>query len=242
MTDSQCAVVVGAGTGTGSEIAKLLSGEGYSVALARRNADALTPLVAEIEDGGGRAIAVGVDAGNEDQVISLFEQAEQRFGTPRVAVYNAAGFTMGSILETTSEKFGEMWRAASYGGFLVGREAAKRMVPRGEGTILFTGATAAVKASANFAAFASSKHGLRAVAQSMAKELGPKGIHVAHLIIDGVIDVPRVHEHMPELAASKGDEGLIDPKSIAATMLWLHRQPRNAWTFELDLRPYKEGW
>jgi NAD(P)-dependent dehydrogenase (short-subunit alcohol dehydrogenase family) len=242
MTDTQCAVVVGAGTGTGAEIAKLLSTEGYSVVLARRNADALAPLVTEIERDGGKAIAIGADASDEAQIVSLFEQSEQRFGAPRVVVYNAAGFTMGPILEATSDQFEEMWRAASYGGFLVGREAARRMVPRGEGTILFTGATAAVKASANFAAFASGKHGLRAVAQSMAKELGPKGIHVAHLIIDGIIDVPRVHEQMPEFAASKGEDGLIDPKSIAATMLWLHRQPRNAWTFELDLRPFKEIW
>ena len=242
MTDSQCAVVVGAGSGTGAEIAKLLAREGFSVVLARRNADALAPLASEIEGAGGAAAAIGVDAGDEDQVIDLFAQAEQRFGAPKIVVFNAAGFTMGSILEATSDEFEEMWRAASYGGFLVGREAARRMAPHGEGTILFTGATAAVKASAKFAAFASGKHGLRAVAQSMAKELGPKGIHVAHLIIDGVIDVPRVHEHMPELAASKGEDGLIDPKSIAATMLWLHRQPRNAWTFELDLRPYRESW
>lgn len=242
MTDSQCAVVVGAGTGTGAEIAKLLAREGYSVVLARRSADALAPLVVEIEGDGGTAFAVAADAGDEDQVVSLFEESERRFGAPKVVVFNAAGFTMGSILDATSSDFEEMWRAASYGGFLVGREAATRMVPHGEGTILFTGATAAVKASAKFAAFASGKHGLRAVAQSMAKELGPKGIHVAHLIIDGVIDVPRVHEHMPELAASKGEDGLIDPKSIAATMFWLHRQPRNAWTFELDLRPYKEVW
>lgn len=242
MTDSQCAVVVGAGTGTGAEIAKLLAREGYAVVLARRNADALAPLVAEIEGDGGTAVAIGADAGYETQILHLFEQSEQRFGAPKVVVYNAAGFTMGSILETESDQFEEMWRAASYGGFLVGREAARRMVPHGEGTILFTGATAAIKASAKFAAFAAGKHGLRAVAQSMAKELGPRGIHVAHLVIDGVIDVPRVHEQMPELAASKGEDGLIDPKSIASTMLWLHRQPRNAWTFELDLRPYKEPW
>ena len=149
---------------------------------------------------------------------------------------------MGSVLDTTVEGFEDMWRASSLGGFLVGREAARRMVPRGRGTILFTGATAAMKASANFAAFASGKHGLRAVAQSMAKGLGPKGIHVAHAIIDGVIDVPRVHEAMPDLAKAKGDDGLIDPKAIAETYFWLHEQPRNAWTFELDLRPYKEPW
>jgi NAD(P)-dependent dehydrogenase (short-subunit alcohol dehydrogenase family) len=242
MTEDRCAVVVGAGTGTGAEIARLLARQGYSLVLVRRDAAALAPLAAEIEGKGGLARAVGADASDEAQVVALFKEAEQLFGPPRIVVFNAAGFTMGSILETGSGRFEEMWRATSYGGFLVGREAAKGMVPHGRGTILFTGATAAVRASAGFAAFAAGKHGLRAVAQSMAKELGPKGIHVAHLIVDGVIDVPRVHEHMPELAASKGEDGLIDPASIAATVLWLHQQPRNAWTFELDLRPFTESW
>jgi NAD(P)-dependent dehydrogenase (short-subunit alcohol dehydrogenase family) len=242
MANSKCAVVVGAGTGTGAEVAKMLIGNGYSVALARRTPEALAPLVKEIEAGGGSVVAVGADASDEAQVERLFEHAESAFGPPRFVLFNAAGFAMGPIVETTSEQFEDMWRAASYGGFVVGREAARRMVPHGEGTILFTGATAAVKASASFAAFAAGKHGLRAVAQSMAKELGPQGVHVAHLIIDGVIDVPRVHETMPDLAASKGEDGLIDPMSIAATMLWLHEQPKNAWTFELDLRPFKETW
>jgi NAD(P)-dependent dehydrogenase (short-subunit alcohol dehydrogenase family) len=237
-----CAVVVGAGTGTGAEIAKKLAATGYPVVVARRTAAALGPLVEQIEAAGGAAIAVGADASDEAQIVDLFERAETEYGAPGFVLYNAAGFAMGPIAETSSEQFEEMWRAASFGGFLVGREAARRMEPHGEGTILFTGATAAVKASANFAAFAAGKHGLRAVAQSMAKELGPKGIHVAHLIIDGVIDVPRVHESMPDLAASKGEDGLIDPGSIASTMLWLHQQPKNAWTFELDLRPFKEPW
>jgi NAD(P)-dependent dehydrogenase (short-subunit alcohol dehydrogenase family) len=237
-----CAVIVGAGSGTGTEVAKAVARTGHPVVLARRSADALGPLVTEIENEGGSALAVGADASDEAQIAELFDQAVSNFGPPGFVLFNAAGFAMGPIAETSAEQFGEMWRAASYGGFLVGREAARHMEPHGEGTILFTGATAAVKASANFAAFAAGKHGLRAVAQSMAKELGPKGIHVAHLIIDGVIDVPRVHESMPDLAASKGQDGLIDPKSIASTMLWLHEQPKNAWTFELDLRPFKEPW
>jgi NAD(P)-dependent dehydrogenase (short-subunit alcohol dehydrogenase family) len=233
---------VGAGTGTGAEVAKLIAREGHSVVVVRRNAEALSDLVAEIEADGGAALAVGADASDEGRVTALFEQAEGAFGPPRIVVYNAAGFSMGSIMDTGLEDFEQMWRAAAAGGFLVGREAARRMVPHGEGTILFTGATAAIRAGAGFAAFASGKHGLRAVAQSMAKELGPKNIHVAHLIVDGVIDVPRVHEAMPDLAASKGSDGLINPQSIAATMMWLHRQPRDAWTFELDLRPFKEPW
>jgi NAD(P)-dependent dehydrogenase (short-subunit alcohol dehydrogenase family) len=237
-----CALIVGAGTGTGSEIAKRFAQGGYAVAVARRNAEALAPLVAEIEAAGGSAQAFGVDASNEAAVTALFETVEHTQGPIEVAIFNAAGFTMGSILDTTVETFEDMWRASALGGFLVGREAARRMVPRERGTIVFTGATAAVKASANFAAFASGKHGLRAVAQSMAKELGPKGIHVAHAIIDGVIDVPRVHENMPDFAAAKGQDGLIDPKSIAEAYFWLHQQSRSAWTFELDLRPYAEPW
>jgi len=237
-----CAVVVGAGTGTGAEVAKRFAQGGYSVALARRNADALEPLVADIAAAGGKAKAFGADASDEEAVAALFESAEQALGPIEVAVFNAAGFTMGSIVDTTRAAFEDMWRASALGGFLVGREAARRMLPRERGTILFSGATAAMKASANFAAFASGKHGLRAVAQSMAKELGPKGIHVAHAIIDGVIDVPRVHETMPDFAATKGADGLIDPKSIAEMYFWMHEQPRNSWTFELDLRPYKEPW
>lgn len=242
MSDSNSAVVVGAGSGTGAEVAMLLAREGFPVVLARRNADALAPLVEEIRSGGGEAIAVAADASDEAQVVRLFDETERRIGRPEIVVFNAAGFAMGSILETDSGQFEQMWHATSYGGFLVGREAARRMAPHGSGTILFTGATAAIKASAHFAAFAAGKHGLRAVAQSMAKELGPRGIHVAHLIIDGIIDVPRVHEQMPDLAAAKGENGLIDPASIAATMLWIHRQPPNAWTFELDLRPFGEQW
>jgi NAD(P)-dependent dehydrogenase (short-subunit alcohol dehydrogenase family) len=240
--DKGCVVVVGAGTGTGSEVAKRFAKDGYPVALARRNVDALAPLVAEIEAAGGTAQAFGADASDESAVAALFENAEAALGPVEVAVFNAAGFTMGSILDTTMEAFEDVWRTSALGGFLVGREAARRMVPRERGTILFTGATAAMKASANFAAFASGKHGLRAVAQSMAKELGPKGIHVAHAIIDGIIDVPRMQEAVRDFAAAKGEDGLIDPKSIADLYFWLHEQPRNAWTFELDLRPYNEPW
>ncbi|MEM8607952.1 MAG: SDR family NAD(P)-dependent oxidoreductase [Myxococcota bacterium] len=240
--DSRCAVIVGAGTGTGAEVAKRFAAEGYALALARRNADALAPLVEEITQAGGSAKAFGVDASDEAAVVSLFEDAEGSLGGVEVAVFNAAGFTTASILDATVEDFEAMWRASSLGGFLVGREAARRMVPRGSGTIIFTGATAALKASARFSAFASGKHGLRAVAQSMAKELGPQGVHVAHVIVDGIIDVPRVHESMPELASSKGEDGLLDPRSIAESYLMLHQQPKNAWTFELDLRPFGETW
>jgi NAD(P)-dependent dehydrogenase (short-subunit alcohol dehydrogenase family) len=237
-----CTVVVGAGSGTGAEIARRFAAEGYAVALARRDADALSRLAQEIGAVGGRAKTFGADASDEAAVARLFEEAEQALGPVEVAVFNAAGFVRRPILETTFVDFANMWRTAALGGFLVGREAARRMTPRGRGTILFSGATASIKASANFAAFAAGKHGLRAVAQSMARELGPKGIHVAHIVIDGIIDVPRVHRDMPELATSQAPNGLINPKSIAETFLWLHRQPPDAWTFELDIRPFNEPW
>jgi NAD(P)-dependent dehydrogenase (short-subunit alcohol dehydrogenase family) len=237
-----CAIVVGAGTGTGAEVAKRFARAGHPVAVARRSASALEPLVEEIEAAGGTARGIGVDAGDEAAVSALFDDAEQALGPVEIVLFNAAGFAKGSIVETGVEDFEGLWRATALGGFLVGREAARRMLPRGRGTILFTGATAAMKASAGFAAFASGKHGLRAVAQSMARELGPQGIHVAHVIVDGIIDVPRVHETMPEFAAAKGPGGLISPVSIAETYWWLHCQPRDAWTFELDLRPFSEPW
>ena len=240
--DSRTAVVVGAGPGTGAEIARLLAREGFALVLARRDADALAPLVADIEAAGGKALAVAADAAEEQDVAHLLDQAQTRFGAPELVIYNAGGITMGGVADTGLDQLEAMWRASARGGFLVGREAARRMIDWGRGTIVFTGATASVKGAADFSAFAAGKHGLRAIAQSMARELGPRGIHVAHLIIDGIIDVPRVHERMPEVTAAKGADGLIDPRSVAATMLWLHRQPRDAWTFELDLRPFKEPW
>jgi NAD(P)-dependent dehydrogenase (short-subunit alcohol dehydrogenase family) len=242
MAETGCAIIVGAGGGIGAAVAQVLASDGFSVVVSRRTGDALKPLVESIEASGGAALAVPADASDESQVIDLFERAESAFGPPVFTLFNAAGFIRAPIRDLDSRQFEEMWRSTSYGGFLVGREAARRMVPQGRGTILFTGATAAVKASANFAAFAAGKHGLRAVAESMAKELGPEGIHVGHLVIDGIVNVPRVHEQMPEVAAEKGPEGLIDPKSIAAAMLWLHHQSKDAWTFELDLRPFKEPW
>lgn len=240
--DKGSAIIVGAGTGTGAEVAKLFAKAGYGVAVARRNAYALTSLVAEIEQSGAHAKSVGADASDERAVIDLFDTAERALGPVEVAVFNAAGIMRGSILETTKNDFELMWRASALGGFLVGREAARRMTTRGRGTIIFTGATASTKASANFAAFAAGKHGLRAVAQSMAKELGPKGIHVAHVIVDGVINVQRSREMIPDRTEAKGPDGLIDAKSIAESYLWLHKQPRDSWTFELDLRPAIEPW
>jgi NAD(P)-dependent dehydrogenase (short-subunit alcohol dehydrogenase family) len=237
-----CVIVFGAGSGTGAELARVFASHGHPVVVSRRDPAPLAALVTEIEAAKGRALALAADASDVAEVSAVFDRALAVYGVPAAVIFNAAGFTMAPLIETSPEDFEKMWRATAFGGFVVGREAAKRMLPAGKGTILFTGATAAVKASAKFSAFASGKHGLRAVAQSMAKELAPQGIHVAHAIIDGIIDVPRVREHMPELAAQKGEAGLIQPRSIAQTFYWLHSQPRDAWTFELDLRPFREPW
>ncbi|MBK5932290.1 SDR family NAD(P)-dependent oxidoreductase [Halochromatium salexigens] len=236
------AMIVGAGSGTGAAVAKRLAAEGWPVVLTRRNAKALDALAAEIEAAGGRALAIAADASDAAEVSALFETASEHFGTPELVVFATAGFAMGPLVETEPSRLYELWQSSTLAGFLIAREAAKRMLPVGSGSLLFIGATASVIQSAGFSAFAAAKHGLRALAGSLAREVGPQGIHVAHLIIDGIIDVPRVHEQMPEMAATRGEQGLIQPEHIAETLLCLHRQPKDAWTFELDLRPANEPW
>jgi NAD(P)-dependent dehydrogenase (short-subunit alcohol dehydrogenase family) len=236
------ALVVGAGEATGGAIARRFAREGYVACVARRSADQLTPLVAAIEAAGGRARAFGADARREDEVEALVRTVEDEVGPIEVAVFNVGANVPCSILEESARKFVKIWELACLGGFLVGREAARRMVPRGQGTILFTGATASLRGGAGFAAFAGAKHGLRALAQSMARELGPKGIHVAHVVVDGAIDTAFIRENFPERYALKDRDGILDPEHIAEAYWQLHRQPRSAWTFEMDLRPWCEKW
>jgi NAD(P)-dependent dehydrogenase (short-subunit alcohol dehydrogenase family) len=236
------ALVVGAGEATGGAIARRFAREGYTACVARRSADRLAPLVAAIEAAGGRARAFGADARREDEVEALVRTVEEEVGPIEVAVFNVGANVPCSILEESARKFVKIWELACLGGFLVGREAARRMVPRGQGTILFTGATASLRGGAGFAAFAGAKHGLRALAQSMARELGPKGIHVAHVVVDGAIDTAFIRENFPERYALKDRDGILDPEHIAETYWQLHRQPRSAWTFEMDLRPWCEKW
>jgi NAD(P)-dependent dehydrogenase (short-subunit alcohol dehydrogenase family) len=236
------ALVVGAGEATGSAIAKRFAREGYTACVARRSADKLASLVAEIEAAGGRARAFGTDARREEEVQALVRTIEDEVGPIEVAVFNVGANVPCSILEETARKYFKIWELACMGGFLVGREVALRMVPRGRGTILFTGATASLRGGANFAAFAGAKHGLRALAQSMARELGPKGIHVAHVVVDGAIDTAFIRETFPERYALKEKDGILDPEHIAENYWQLHRQPRTAWTFEMDLRPWCEKW
>lgn len=236
------ALVVGAGDATGGAIARRFAREGLVACVVRRQAERLAPLVAQIEAEGGRAFGFGSDARNEEQVVELVAKIEADVGPIEVLVFNIGANVPCSILEETGRKYFKIWEMACFGGFLYGREVAKRMVARGRGTILFTGATASLRGSAQFAAFAGAKHALRALAQSMARELGPKNVHVAHVIVDGAIDTEFIRENFPERYAMKDQDGILNPDHIAQNYWYLHTQPRDAWTHELDLRPWSERW
>jgi NAD(P)-dependent dehydrogenase (short-subunit alcohol dehydrogenase family) len=241
MAETVC-LVVGAGDATGGAIAKRFAREGLTAVVTRRTAEKLEPLVAEIKAAGGKAHGFASDARDEDAVIALFDQIEAEIGPIDVAVFNPGANVRFPIAETTARVYRKVWEMAAFGGFLVGREAARRMSPRGRGTILFTGATASLRGGAGFSAFAGAKHALRALAQSMARELGPKGIHVAHIIIDGAIDTDFIKEIAPQMYALKDQDGILKPEAIAEEYWRLHAQDRSAWTFELDLRPWMEKW
>ncbi|MGJ7544873.1 SDR family oxidoreductase [Variovorax sp. LT1R16] len=239
---SKVALVIGAGDSTGGAIAERFAREGYIACLTRRSADKLEPLLEGIRAQGGQAFGYGSDARKEEEVIALIEQVEAEHGPIEVLVFNIGANVPCSILEETARKYFKIWEMACLSGFLNAREVAKRMVKRGRGTILFTGATAGLRGSANFAAFAGAKHALRALAQSMARELGPMNIHVAHVVVDGAIDTEFIRTSFPERYALKEQDGILNPKHIAENYWYLHTQPRDAWTFELDLRPYMERW
>jgi NAD(P)-dependent dehydrogenase (short-subunit alcohol dehydrogenase family) len=242
MTDAKVALVIGAGDATGGAIARRFAREGLTACVVRRNADKLTPLVERIEAAGGRARAFGTDARKEDAMIALVDSIEREIGAIEVAVFNVGGNVSFPIRETTARVYYKVWEMACFAGFLLGREAARVMVPRGRGTILFTGASASLRGRAGFAAFSGAKHALRALAQSMAKELGPQGIHVAHVVIDGAIDTEWIRENFPQRAALKAQDGILEPDAIAENYWLIHRQQRSAWTHELDLRPWIEPW
>jgi NAD(P)-dependent dehydrogenase (short-subunit alcohol dehydrogenase family) len=239
---ARVALVIGAGDATGGAIARRFAREGYVACVTRREKDRLKELVAEIEGAGGVAHAFGSDARKEDEMIALFETIERDIGDVDVAVFNIGANVRFAITETTARVYSKVWEMGAFAGFLMGREAAKRMAARGRGTIIFTGATASLRGSAGFGAFAGAKHALRALAQSMARELGPKGIHVAHVVIDGAIDTAFIRDNFPDAYARKAEDGILSPDHIAEMYWMLHRQPRDAWTHELDLRPWMEKW
>ena len=245
MSDTKVCLVVGAGDATGGAIARRFAREGYTAVITRRarHLEQLEALAASIRDAGGTAAhAFGVDARVEDEMVPFIERVERDIGPIAVAVYNIGAKVRHSITETTARVFTKVWEMACFGGFLMGREVARHMLARGAGTILFTGATASVRGGDGYAAFAAAKHGLRAVAQSMARELGPRGIHVAHVVIDGAIDTQWIAEMFPDRYALKDQDGILAPDDIAETYWSLHAQPRSAWTHELDLRPWLEPW
>jgi NAD(P)-dependent dehydrogenase (short-subunit alcohol dehydrogenase family) len=235
MAAGEVAVVVGVGPGLGAALGRRFAREGMKVALAARNPDKLTPMVAELEKLGGGGRGYRCDATNEGEVQALLSRVERDLGPVQLAVFNASGRVRKSILDIETAELEQAWRAGCLGGFLVGREAARRMVPRGRGTILFTGATASVKGYAMSAGFAVPKFGLRALAQSMARELGPKGIHVAHVIVDGGIRSDRRPSD-----SSGPEDALLAPDAIADTYWHLHCQHRSSWAQEIDLRPWVE--
>ncbi len=234
------AAIVGVGEGLGYALGKRFAAAGFNVALAARNAERVERLAEAIVENGGQALAVPTDAREERAVIELFDKLENDHGAVEVVVFNGGANYRAPIAEMPADMFESVWRLGCYAGFLVGREAARRMVPRARGTMLFTGATASLRGGAQFAAFAAAKGALRAVAQSLARELGPKGIHVAHVVIDGMIDTQAARQRFPERAASLGEDGMLAPDAIAETYYRIHEQPRSAWTFETDLRPWAE--
>ncbi|MEX3688963.1 SDR family oxidoreductase [Paraburkholderia sp. BR14263] len=242
MTQKKAVLVIGAGDATGGAIARRFAREGYIACVTRRNADKLAPLVAQIEAEGGEAHAFGSDARKEEDMIALFSEIETRIAPIEVAIFNIGANVRFGITETTARVYQKVWEMACFAGFLMGREAAKVMLPRERGSIFFTGATASLRGREGFAAFAGAKHALRALAQSMARELGPQGIHVGQIIVDGAIDTEFIRENFPERYKLKERDGILNPEHIADAYWTLHQQPRDAWTHELDLRPWLEQW
>lgn len=236
------ALVIGAGDATGGAIARRFAREGFAACVTRRSVDKLQPLVDSIRAAGGEAHGFGSDARKEDEVTALVEDIENRIGDIDVFVFNIGANVPCSVLDESARKYFKIWEMACYAGFLTGQAVARRMAARRRGTMIFTGATASLRGAANFAAFAGAKHALRALSQSLARELGPANVHVAHVIIDGAIDTAFIRDNFPERYALKNEDGILAPEHIADTYWFLHQQPRDAWTFELDLRPWSERW
>ncbi len=236
MAGNGVALVVGVGGGLGAALGRRFAKAGMAVALAARSDRTSRPLAEEIAGAGGTARAYAADATDEAAVAGLFEQVSGDLGAPDLVVYNAGAFQRAGILDADAAEFERCWRVGCLGGFLVGRAAARGMAARGSGTIVFTGATASLRGGAGFFNLAVGKFGLRALSQSMARELGPKGVHVAHVIIDGQINGP----YYADLAKERGPDALLGPEAIAEAYYGLHAQHRSAWTQELDLRPWVE--
>lgn len=242
MSDPRVVLVLGAGVATGSAVARRFAREGFVACVARRQGEKLADFVAEIEGTGGEAHAFSCDATDPASVAELVAEVESRVGPIEVACYNAAVGVRASITELDPADYERVWRINAFGAFLFGQQVSRRMLERGRGTILFTGATSATRGLSGMAAFAGSKHALRALAQSMARELQPQNIHVAHIIVDGPIDTPLIRRRMPEVFEKRPTDGVLAPNDIAESYWMLHSQPRSAWSQEIDLRPWVEPW
>ncbi len=243
-TAKKACLVIGAGDDTGAAIGRAFAREGLVACLTRRprHAEALEALAQSIRAEGHDAVAYPSDARNEDAMVSLVETIEKDVGPIDVAVFNIGANVHFPVTDTTAQVYRKVWEMAAFAGFLMGREVANRMLPRKRGAIIFTGATASVRGAAGFSAFSGAKHALRALAQSMARELGPQNIHVAHVIVDGAIDSNFIRQIHPDADGARAEDAILSPDEIAKNYVWLHKQQRSAWTHELDLRPWKEKW
>jgi NAD(P)-dependent dehydrogenase (short-subunit alcohol dehydrogenase family) len=244
MSSMPSCLIVGAGDGVGAAIARAFAKEGLAVCVTRRprHLEQLEALAASIRADGGQAHAWGVDARNEAEMIALVDRIEAEVGPLQVVVFNIGANVRFPVVDTTAQVYSKVWEMAALAGFFTGREAARVMGPRGKGSILFTGATASTRGGAGFSAFAGAKAALRQLAQSLAREMGPQGIHVAHVVVDGMIDGTFARSIAPDIQTLLDEDAILKPDEIARNYVWLHNQQRSAWTFELDLRPWKENW
>jgi len=243
MSDTKTAIVVGVGpeAGLGGALCKRLAREGLHVLVAGRTPDKVETLAAAIRKAGGRATGVATDTTREQDVLDLFDRAEKE-GPLEIVVYNAGNAAMGELHDMQASYFEQVWRVGCFGGFLVGRQAVRRMLPRGRGTVIFTGATASMRGKPTTTAFASAKAGLRSLAQSMARAYGPRGLHVAHVVVDGGIAGDKIIQGIPQFAQAMGEDGLVSLDGLADAYWYLHIQQRAAWTHELDIRTFKESF
>jgi NAD(P)-dependent dehydrogenase (short-subunit alcohol dehydrogenase family) len=239
-TTKGAVVVGGVGEGLGFAISSRFAAAGHPVVMFARSAENLEPLSRKIHDQGGTAVGRPIDLRDEEQVVAALQETQNTFGRIDAAIYNAGGQHRKPMLEISGNTFEKVWRLGCFGAFVFGREAVRHMLPAGRGTVLFTGATASIRGGAEFAAFAAAKFGVRAIAQSMAREFGPRGIHVASIAIDGGIDMPAIHRRYAAAGKSIDREGLLSPAAIAETYYQIHMQQRSAWTNETELRPFGE--
>jgi NAD(P)-dependent dehydrogenase (short-subunit alcohol dehydrogenase family) len=243
MADGALIFGVGAQAGLGGALCRRFAREGMAVFPVGRTAASVEAVAAAVRKTGGAATAIAADCTRADDVARAFDAvAKETAAPPRLVVYNAGNMAAGALADMDESVFEGTWRVCAFGAFLCGREAVRRMAPAGAGSLIYTGATASVRARPPFTAFASAKAAERALAQGLARELGPRGVHVAHVIVDGVIDGDQVNLRIPQLKEKLGADGMLSVDALADAYWMLHAQPRSAWTFELDLRPYKESF